>query len=207
MHATDTTRRQGAQIAPADPGVWLDEHGDVMYRYALLRLGAEDQAEDAVQEALLAAIGALNTFDGRSSIRTWLIGILRHKVLDQLRRRRREHPIAEDLAGVLDHRDEAFRADGQWKGRISPSEPGPEGRADRAELRRALVRRIAQLPEAMRETFCLRELDGLDSQSVCEILGITPTNLWTIIHRAKLRLREGLEEDGFGRGTEPGGRS
>ncbi len=189
-----------------DPERWLEAHGDVMYRYALLRLGRPDLAEDAVQEALLGAISARVRFDGRSSERTWLIGILRHKVLDTLRRQRREQPASGDLAALLDGRDGAFREDGQWRGVIPPAGAPPQRVSDRAELRRALLDRIAQLPPAMREVFCLRELDGLDTASVCEILGLTPTNLWTIIHRAKLRLREGLEEDGFGGGLD-GGRS
>jgi len=201
-HTPDQPRSAPEPRGAGDPSNWLDEHADAMYRYAMLRLGAADMAEDAVQEALLAGLAGLGAFDGRSSVRTWLIGILRHKVLDILRRRRRERLQSIDAPGV--EGEGAFAPDGHWREPVAPWEGGG---ADRAELREALLRRIAQLPGPMREAFCLRELDGLDSQTVCEILGITPTNLWTIIHRAKLRLRAGLEEDGFGRKVEPGGRA
>lgn len=191
--------REPRAPAPVDPGLWVEAHGDAMYRYALLRLGSPDLAEEAVQEAMVSALKALETFQGRSSERTWLIGILRHKVLDVIRSRRRERDGAAEMARLLETRDAAFRDDGRWAQRVASSSLG--GSAERAELRQALLDRIGRLPPAMREAFCLRELDGLDSAVVCEIMGISPTNLWTLIHRAKVRLREALESDGHGRGA------
>lgn len=172
-------------IAPGEPARWLDEHGDAMYRYALTRLGSPELAEDAMQEALLGAIRSRGRFQGRSQERTWLIGILRHKVLDQITSQSRERRALSP----------GSPEDGPAPGwtRLPTSAP------ERAELRAALTSRIAQLPSPMREAFCLRELDGLNTASVCEILRLTPTNLWTMIHRAKRRLQQGLEKDGFGR--------
>lgn len=156
-----------------------------MYRYALLRLGAPELAEDAVQEALLGAIASRGRFEGRSRERTWLIGVLRHKVLDEIARQSRQRRRVGEAPSER-------APDASWT-RL------PAGAAERVELRRALAGRIAQLPSPMREAFCLRELDGLKTETVCEILRLTPTNLWTIIHRAKRRLQRGLEEDGYGR--------
>ena len=175
----------GTRQNPGEPARWLDEHGDAMYRYALTRLGTPELAEDAVQEALLGAIRTKGRFEGRSKERTWLIGILRHKVLDlitaQSRERRATSPEPPENAPAP-----------AWT-RLPTSEP------ERAELRAALTARIADLPSPMREAFCLRELDGLNTASVCEILRLTPTNLWTMIHRAKRRLQQDLEKDGFAR--------
>jgi RNA polymerase sigma-70 factor (ECF subfamily) len=90
--------RQGGLTVTTDsdsPEQWLDEHGDVLYRYALLQFRDEHKAEEAVQETLVAALQSRDRFQGGSSVRTWLIGILKHKVLDQFRRESREAPLDE----------------------------------------------------------------------------------------------------------------
>ncbi len=169
---------------------WLEEHGDALYRYAMLRLGDPDSAQDAVQETLLAAMQGEGTFEGRSKERTWLIGILRHKVLDILRRRARSIQPDDPMAFEKGH------------GRTAPVHwHRVEDESERRELRRLLYDRIRDLPEMQRLALCLRELDGMKTEEVCKILGITPTNLWTLIHRAKLRLREDLSRRWFGEDT------
>ncbi len=167
-----------------DPDRWLSDHGDAMYRYALLRLGQPDAAVDAVQEALLAALVAKETFRGESQERTWLIGILRYKVLDVLRQRRRTQSERMDELG-----DES-----SFKGGTFREEPGdwnslPAASAERKEFRELLLQCLQSLPDQMRQAICLREIDGLETDEICKILAVTPTNLWTLIHRAKLRLR------------------
>jgi len=164
-----------------------------MYRYALLRLGDPDSAADAVQEALLAGIRGRGEYRGEAQERTWLIGILRHKVVDAIRKRRR------GAVGGLDEQSEPEQFRNGW----FKEEPAvwnvlPQSPAERGELRDLLVSCLESLPDTMRQALCLREIDGLQSAEVCKILDITPTNLWTLVHRAKLRMRDDLSRRWFG---------
>lgn len=159
-----------------------------MFGYARLRLGDAEAAEEAVQEALLGAWHAQESFGGRSSERTWLIGILRHKVLDTIavraKRRKAEGGVADP-----DPADPLF-TNGLWA--QTPRQWG--GDPDPAALKRAVAEALETLPAPMRQAVVLREVDGLSGRIVCEILGISETNLWTLVHRAKARLRVCLEE-------------
>src|SRR5437868_4374707 len=96
-----------------DASAWVDEHGDYLYRYALFRLRDPSRAEDAVQETLLAALQAYTNFAGRGSERTWLVGILKHKITDRFRRQSREAPVPQREGAEFAH-DEFFTAEGQW---------------------------------------------------------------------------------------------
>jgi RNA polymerase sigma-70 factor (ECF subfamily) len=171
---------------------WLDEHGDVMYRYALRRLGSADDAEEAVQETLTAALENRASFRGESSERTWLIGVLRFKVVDRLRAvsSRRERPVETQAPDAVSSAafSSGFRTDAERQWTVKPSEA-----AERAELRRALDQAIDALPLIQRRALVLREVDGLPTKAVCEILNISPTHLSTLLHRGKLRLRRALD--------------
>lgn len=176
----DSERARPSPDAAAEASRWLAEYGDMMFAYALRRLGDRGDAEDAVQEALLAGISGWKGFQGGSTERTWLIGILRHKVLDCLRRRTR--------GGGLVAWAERGATEGDAPSRTPRGLDGLEGE----ELRRAVVRVVDGLASPYREVVALRLIDGVPAQEVCDILGITPTNLWTLVHRAKQKLREGL---------------
>ena len=172
-----------------EPALWIDRHGSAMFAYARLRLPNADLADDAVQEALASAWHSRGTFGGRSSERTWLIGILRFKVLDLLAARSRHASTTGigtdslgDDSGEFEH--------GRWAARHG-NRPGD---ASEADVRRAIEESLRLLPDLMRQALVLREVDGLPGKTVCEILGITETNLWTAVHRAKGRLRVALTE-------------
>lgn len=175
-----------------DPQRWLTDHGDAMYRYALLRLKDASKAEDAVQESLLAALSARDRFAGDATERTWLVGILRHKVADTIRREVRARAMLDaqtTLPAPVRHRhfDPSI-----WAGFDPESEEA-----------KAMVREeVAALGSPMREALCLRIIDGLSTDACCEVLGLTPTNLWTLVHRAKLRLRERMSERLEGKATQ-----
>jgi RNA polymerase sigma factor (sigma-70 family) len=167
------------------PEGWIAEHGDAMYRYALLRLGNAEAAEEALGEALASAYASRESYRGDSTERTWLIGILRFKVLDLLRAKRSgrsEELDEEEAEGCGPHDRWAAVGD-------SP--------AERAEFRQVLWDCVSNLPDMQRSALMLRVLDGLSSESACQILGVTPTHLWTLIHRAKRRLRAQLTERWF----------
>jgi len=176
-----------------DPGRWVDEHGDALYRYAMQRLGGvgvEEAAEELVQETFLAALKSKERFEGRSSERTWLIAILRRKVVDEIRRRSRDRAGSgggEDAAGsCFDRHRKWSPLPGRWPG-------GAEAAAELPELRMAIRACMEQLPPGLSEAFSLHELEGLTGEISCKVLGITPTNLWSRLHRARMRLRRCLE--------------
>lgn len=183
-----------------DPDGWVDRHGDALYHYAKLRLRDPDLAAEVVQETFLEALRGRSTYSGRSSERTWLIGILKHKVIDQFRARaRRERATGGSEAGPIDD----FDGRGHWKVRPArwPDDPG-RALEDR-EFWAAFRRCLDGLPPIYADAFTLRELVGLDGGEICEILGIAPTALWARLHRARLLLGRALAARGFGRDRGP----
>lgn len=181
----------------SSPEDWLAQHGDALYRYAYFRLRDAAQAEDLVQETLLAALQARDGFGGRSTERTWLIGILKNKLVDYLRKGAREQPFG-DLAGNDEEIDALFNAKGRWK--TPPSDWGnPTATLEQKQFWKVFADCLAALPSRHAQVFALCELDGLDSTEVCKVFDITATNVWVILHRARLRLRQCLESCWFGR--------
>lgn len=188
--------------SPNDPGRWVDEHADAMYRYAMQRVKGADVAEELVQETFLAALQAKDRFEGRSSDRTWLISILRRKIVDDFRRRSREQPFTDiDQAGAAI--EDCFDRHHHWSPNPGPWPKRPDEAAEVPELRDAIRRCIEGLPSGLSDVFCLRELEGLSTESLCKIFGITPTNLWSRTHRARMLLRQCLEANWL-LGTRPG---
>jgi len=186
-----------ADAVTADPGRWLELHGDAMYAWALLRVRVPALAEDMVQETLLAALGAVGGFRGQSSERTWLIGILKHKVLDHLRRSGREQPLGEHLDEDTGHIAGWFDETGHWS-----QPPGnwaePERVLEQEQFWAALSACLERLPERLRTLYALRELDGLETDELMDMLGISSrNNLWVMLSRARLQLRECLEVNSF----------
>lgn len=185
----------------SDPEKWVEMHGDALYRFALLRLRDPKLAEDAIQETLLAALQARNRFLGQASERSWLIGILKHKVIDYFRKISRETPI-EDLSRFADQMEGAFDENGHRKrDETGPREwnADPERLLERKQFWIALDRCLSNLPSRMAHVFSLREIDGVSSEQVCEALNLTASNLWVLMHRARMQLRQCLEIHFFGK--------
>ena len=181
------------EVSGALPETWLKTHGRALHRYALASLHDRQQADDAVQETLLAALAAPVPRDAEGSAGAWLMGILKHKVADQLRRRGREVRLRgpDESAPDERHSDEDGVA-GVWPEHLIDWR-GPEHAAERGERIAELQYCLEQLPERMAELFWQREVMGEDSASVCEALGISSSNLWTMLHRARKRLQHCLE--------------
>jgi RNA polymerase sigma-70 factor (TIGR02943 family) len=170
-----------------DPAEWRGHYGDALDRYALARLRRPDDAEAAVQEALLAALRARGQFQGRSQPLTWLMAILKRKVVDRLRTAAREARGTD-----LNDLDAWFDARGKW--RKSPRRwDDPAAAAERSEFWPVVRRCLARLPARMGAAFALRVLDEQAPAEVCHELGISPDNLWVLMHRARLQLVRCLE--------------
>ncbi len=164
-------------------------------RFARCQLRNDAWAEDAVSETLLAALEKPGSFGGRSQLKTWLVGILKFKVIDQLRRHTREATVLVDEDGE-DLEDLLFEADGHW--RQMPADWGSGYAAlEQRQFFEVLERCHDLLPPVQGRVFMMREWLELDAPQICKELEITTTNLWVLLHRARLRLRDCLERQWF----------
>ena len=175
-----------------DPEVWVDRYGDYLYRFALSRTKDPSVAEDLVQETLLAALQARTSFKGRSTPKSWLAGILKHKIVDHFRKSKRERPT-DDAILQREDIDRLFEANGAWKMAPNKWEVNPTKLYEQKEFMEIFYKCLATLPERLSNAFILREIDGLDTKEICKVLNITATNSWVIIYRARMALRNCLE--------------
>ncbi len=180
-----------------DPVSWVDTCGDFLHRFALSKVKDPSVAEDLVQETLLAALKSRNNFQGRSSTRTWLIAILKHKIVDHIRKRIREQASdkveALSDAAAQDIIDGDFRADGQWRHRPSKWLVNPMKVYEQKEFMDVLYSCLAALPKRQADTFMMREIDGFSTEEICKALNISATNSWVLLYRARMLLRRCIE--------------
>ncbi|WP_445366634.1 sigma-70 family RNA polymerase sigma factor [Methylomonas sp. BW4-1] len=174
----------------------MAEHRPVLFRYALLQLKDKELADDAVQETLLAAWQSSANFEGKAGLRTWLIGILKHKIADHWRRSARE-VATSDFDQIDNGEDEAdedafFMSNGHWNGGPTTWND-PEAALKQQEFWTIYETCQNNLPPRMAKVFMLRELVGLEAEEVCRETGLSDANYWVTMHRARLRLRECLE--------------
>jgi len=182
----------------SDPHQWINEHGDYLYRYAFSRLHHEEQAAELLQETLLAAWKGRSSFAGSSTIRTWLVGILKHKIIDHIRKEIRQRNLAEQAES--DPTSSYFNHDGSWSEAPRLWNDNPESLCQSEQFANVLDRCVSKLPEKQRLVFQLRDISGDDTETVCKSCEITPTNLHVLLHRARLALRKCLEIHWFGVG-------
>jgi RNA polymerase sigma-70 factor, ECF subfamily len=164
-----------------------------LLRYASLQLRDRHAAEDVVQETLLAALAGEAGFGGRSNLRTWLTGILKHKIVDAIRRMSRESPPAE--AGAEEF-DPLFDETGHWRDRPA-AWPDPDASLEQKQFFAKLEECLAQLPAKTAQAFMMREHLGLDTSEICKELAITATHCWVLLYRARMALRLCLEKTWF----------
>ncbi len=167
-----------------------------LVRYASLQLRDSHAAEDAVQETLLAALSSPGSFAGRSNLRTWLTGILKHKIVDAIRRASRE-PAAE-AEGDGSEFDSLFDARGHWNDGPATWE-NPDASLEQKQFFAALEDCLARLPTKTAQAFTMREHLGLETGEICKELGVTPTHCWVLLYRARMALRQCLETNWFGK--------
>jgi len=167
---------------PADFRSQVEALRPQLLRYASMQLRNAAAAEDAVQETLLAALTAEASFTGRSNLRTWLTGILKHKIIDVIRRESREQPLAgDDHDNVATEFDELFDEKGHWHEHPSPWEE-PDGALNRNQFLQALENCLAGLPARTSRVFMLREHPGFETDEICKELGLTATHCWVLLY-------------------------
>jgi len=190
----------------SDPERWVEDHGDYLFKFALVRLRDATRAEDMVQETFLAALKSGDKFAGRSAEKSWLAGILKHKILDHYRKVSRETAFT-DLDFYSDEESDRFIQDGMFKGgwihELGPMEwsPDPGASLDREAFWQAFRDCSDKLPKNISTVFTMREVDGVESKEICRLLNISENNLWVMLHRARMALRRCLETNWFGKQT------
>lgn len=180
-----------AEADAAASCVWLEAHGDYLFNFAVGQVRNTSVAEDLVQETFLAALKSRDRFSGQSSDRTWLTGILRHKIYDHLRRVCRHRTVHTDSSGT--RRDEEAWDDATlWLHEVADECAQPSRRIELAEFRANLEQALGKLPPRIAQVFQLYEIEERPNREVCAQLGISESNLWVMLHRARKQLREHL---------------
>jgi len=181
------------------PEQWLNLYGDILYRYGFARVRDAAVAEDLVQETLLAALKARARYTGKASEQTWMIGILKHKMVDYFRKAGRENTREFDDRLTGDENNDFFDSQGHWQGDVS-SWCSPDNLLQQEQFFDALQACIERLPPRLAQLFIMRELDGMGNDEICRLLSIaTLNNFWVMMSRARLQLRHCLDLNWFNR--------
>jgi RNA polymerase sigma-70 factor (ECF subfamily) len=195
-----------AGVTLADPA-FLEELRRQMLRFATLQLNDEHLAEDAVQDALIGALKNARSFRGTAALKTWVFAILKNKIADTLRQRQRLVYAGSLLAADDAEQDvvmpSLFDTRGAWRDEERPQEWGnPEAAFGNAEFWKVFTACLDGLPPRQARVLMMREFVELDAEEICTTVGITVTNLHVTLHRARLRLRECLENRWFAGGAQ-----
>lgn len=184
------------------PEQWVQKHSDYLYGYAITRVYIKDDALDLVQETFYAALKARESFKGESSERTWLIAILKRKIIDYYRKKSssKESELVENYARDTDYFTSTGIWEKHWKKERAPKEWAyTESAIEDNEFEAILKKCLALIPPKAEACFTLKIMDECSSEEICKELDITPSNLWTMMHRVKLQLRECIELNWFGK--------
>lgn len=176
---------------PSSTCNWVEAHGDYLFNFAIGQVRDSSVAEDLVQETFLAALKAHARFAGKCAERTWLVGILRHKIYDHLRHTCRERTRrVQNTASRDDHEgwdDSVF-----WVHDVAAECQSPSRRMELEEFRANLESALGQLPPRIAQVFQLYAVEERPNREVCEKLNISESNLWVMLHRARKQLRQEL---------------
>jgi len=179
-----------------NPEIWLQDYGDILFRYAHMRLHDEHLAEDMVQETLLTAWKNRERFKASSSLQAWLIDILKHKVVDTIRLGVRQQKLGSELE--TDLTSQFFSSDGAWLDHPKAWLDHPELCCDDLRFRLILKQCLAALPSQQQGVFEMRELSGDDKETICKAFDLTPMHFHVVMYRARLSLQRCLQKYWFG---------
>jgi len=195
-----TSKDQFVQLEKAilNPQLWVKNYADYLYNYAYTRLNDDELARDLVQETFLAALEKTEKFEGRSSERTWLIAILKNKVIDMYRKK--SSGLGNSFEKMLSDTDQVEffdKQNGHWKVEYRPKAFGLEeyDLLGKKELSRILQKCLKKLPGLWLAVFTMKHMDDLASEAICSQLNVTDSNFWVIMHRTKVNLRACLQKN------------
>lgn len=185
-----------AEPVAVDTGEWVEQYGDYLFRFAMFRVNRRELAEELVQETFLAAHAARDRFERRSSVKTWLVTILKNKIIDHFRKASREPDESIDDMGV-EAVHSSFNRLGIWNAWLGEWESTPERLLEQKGFMERLHKCVNSLPEKFRRVFLLRVVDDVSTEEICKELSISANNLWVILYRARMQLRECLDKNWF----------
>jgi len=178
-----------------DPNSWIDKYSDYLFNYTVVRVDDREVAQDLVQETFFAGLKSMKNFKGEASERTWLISILKRKIIDHYRKINSNKGKAE----VRINYNNDDETEGDWlEERVAdPFDQNAEGEIENKELGVAIHNCIGKLPEKQARIFAMKTIQGFDTEAICNEFDITASNLWVIIHRARTAMAECLQKNWF----------
>lgn len=182
-----------------NPEIWVDEFSDEFFRFAIIRVKNREVAEDLVQDTFLSGLKALANFRNDCPEKSWLYNILRNKIIDHFRKKTNQEIKQSSISSETSEEvffNRYFQNDGHWQNEKSPLNwnVAADKIMEREEFMQFLMLCLSLLPKTWSKVFSLKNIEDYTSKEICKELGITPSNLWTIIHRSKLQLRGCLEK-------------
>lgn len=183
-----------------NPTIWVDEYSNEFFRFAMYRIKNREVAEDLVQDTFLSGLKALKNFRGESTEKSWLYNILKNKIIDHFRKKTNQEMKRNLSETEID--DDSFysyffeKNTEHWNMEVTPKsfESSPDIIMESDEFMQFLLLCLSLLPDLWEKVFRLKNIEDLSTPDICKELDITSSNLWTIIHRAKLQLRGCLEK-------------
>ncbi len=178
-----------------DPNQWIANYGDILYNYAHSRLSSSEIAEDVVQDTFVSALGAKDNFRGDSSEKTWLFAILKRKIIDYYRKSSTKNEFSESQFNTPFKNSGFF--EGHWNSNRGPAEWSftADGSLRQSEFQDIMELCLSFLPDKWKSIFVLKVMEEIETDKVCKEIGCTSSNLWVILHRARLQLRECIEKN------------
>ncbi len=182
-------------INTINPDTWVDKYSDYLFNFTIVRVNDKEIAQDLVQETFFAGLKSMKNFKGEASERTWLISILKRKIIDHYRKINSNKGKAEVRIN--------YTSDGETEGdwleeRVAdPFDQNAESEIENKELGVAIHNCIGKLPEKQAQIFKMKTIEGFDTEAICNVFDITASNLWVIIHRARTAMAECLEKNWF----------
>jgi RNA polymerase sigma-70 factor (TIGR02943 family) len=184
---------------------WVDSYGDCLYNYAAFRVNNTDEAQDLVQETFLSGIKAKDTFRGECSEKTWLVTILKRKIIDHYRKKSIQSiQTSIDSGAIAAGYEQFFHQDGDfednWTSNGKPQSWSVSGlqKMETKEFYDVLNKCLSVLPQKWASVFCMKNMEDMETENICKELNVSTSNYWIIMHRAKLQLRKCIETGWFG---------
>lgn len=181
-------------INQIDPNKWVDKYSDYLFNYTIVRVNDREVAHDLISETFLAGLKSMKNFKGEATERTWLISILKRKIIDYYRKINSRKGRAEIKINYSDETNE-----GDWLEEMAPDrfDKTAEDTMENEELGLAILDCMGNLPEKQARIFKMKTIEGFETEAICNEFNITPSNLWVIIHRARTTLADCLEKNWF----------
>lgn len=183
------------KVHTLNPDKWIDSYADYLFNYTIARVSDSEKAKDLVQETFFAGLKSMKNFEGKASERTWLISILKRKIIDHYRKINSNKGKAEVRMNFYQDGDR----EGDWIEERVPQkwDGGADTSLETEELAETLQVCIDKLPEKYKLVFEMKTIKGFETEDICNELDISSSNLWVIIHRARTQLRKCMEENWF----------